>query len=162
MKDIYWIRGNPPVPLAIVHCPSGGRGLHDELLLMRNKGIDTLISLLEADEATSMGLSLEGRLAEQVGLLFLSYPMPDACTPPSTTFFRIFIAGLADRLSDGEVVGVHCRGSIGRSTMVAACALIHMGWQARAALTAIAIARGCPVPDTRAQEEWILHYRPLP
>jgi protein-tyrosine phosphatase len=95
-------------------------------------------------------------------LRFLSFPIPDAHLPQSTTIFRSFIAGLADRLSAGEAVGVHCRGSIGRATVTVACALIHLGWQPQAALTAITRARGQAVPDTQAQEDWIMRYRPLP
>jgi hypothetical protein len=40
--------------------------------------------------------------------------------------------------------------------------LIHLGWTPRAALFAIAAARGCPVPDTQEQENWILNYQPKP
>lgn len=162
MKNIFWIRGTPPAPLAIVLCPPGGRGLREELLVMKHAGIETLVSLLEAEEAHLLGLSEEGRLAEQVGLQFLSYSIPDAHVPASTTFFRSFIAELADRLSSGEAVGVHCRGCIGRATITAACALIHLGWQPRAAMAAITRARGQAVPNTQEQEDWILRYRPLP
>jgi protein-tyrosine phosphatase len=162
MKGIFWIRGNPPAPLAIVLCPSGGRGLLEELLILKRSGIETLVSLLEQEEAQMLGLAQEGRLAQQAGLEFLSFPIPDTRVPQSTTFFRAFIAGLADRLSAGESIGVHCRGSIGRATVTAACALIHLGWTPRAALTAISIARGQAVPDTQEQEDWILRYRPLP
>jgi hypothetical protein len=72
MKDIFWIRGNPPASLAIVLCPPGGRGLRDELLVMKHASIDTLVSLLEPEEALLLGLSEEGRFAEQIGLHILS------------------------------------------------------------------------------------------
>lgn len=161
MKNIFWIRGNPPAALAIVLCPPGGRGLREELLLMKRSGIETLVSLLAREEAQLLGLAEEGRLAEQIGLHFLSYPIPDAHLPQDRISFRAFVEGLAMRLRAGEAVGVHCRGSIGRATLAAACALIHLGWAPRAALTAIAVARGCAVPDTEQQKEWILHYKAL-
>jgi protein-tyrosine phosphatase len=162
MKDIFWIKGNPPASLAIVLCPPGGRGLHDQLLTMKNGGVETLVSLLEEEEAAMLGLSQEGRIAEQVGLQFLAHPMPDAHLPPNRASFRAFAQELADRLREGEAVGVHCRGSIGRATVTAACALIHLGWPPKAALAAIALARGLAVPDTREQEDWILSYKALP
>jgi protein-tyrosine phosphatase len=162
MKYIFWVRGNPPAPLAIVLCPPGGRGLRGELLVLKHAGIETLVSLLESEEAYLLGLSEEGRLAEQAGLQFLSFPVPDAHPPQNTPLFRGFIAGLADRLSAGESVGIHCRGSIGRATVAAACALIHLGWQPQAALKAITRARGQAVPDTEEQEDWIMRYKPLP
>jgi protein-tyrosine phosphatase len=162
MKNIFWIRGNPPASLAIVLCPPGGRGLREELLAIKRDGIQTLVSLLDSEEAHLLGLSEEGHLAAQAGMQFISYPIPDAYRPAGAAAFRSFIAGLADRLNAGEAVGVHCRGSIGRATVTAACTLIQLGCQPQAALTAIARARGQAVPDTQEQEDWILHYKPLP
>ena len=159
MKDIFWIRDNPPAALAIVLCPPGGRGLRDELLVLKRSGIDTLVSLLEPEEAHLLGLLEEGRFAEQIGLQFLSYPIPDAHLPQDKASFRAFAGRLADRLRAGEAVGVHCRGSIGRSAVTAACALIHLGWTPKAALAAITAARGLTVPDTQEQEDWILRYK---
>jgi protein-tyrosine phosphatase len=162
MNDVFWIKGAPAAPLAIVLRPRGGHGLRDELLAMQSKGIEVLVSLLEEEEAEMLDLAEEGPLAEQIGLQFLSFPIPDTHIPHQTAAFRVFVAGLADRLRAGESIGIHCRGSIGRSTLTAACALIHLGWEPNAALEAIEAARGCPVPDTEEQEEWILRYKPQP
>jgi protein-tyrosine phosphatase len=159
MKDIFWISGNPSAALAIVLCPPGGRGLCDELLTMKIRGIEILVSLLEPEEAHLLGLLEEGRFAEQIGLHFLSYPIPDTHLPQDRASFRTFAGRLANRLRAGEAVGVHCRGSIGRSAVTAACALIHLGWTPHAALAAITAARGLTVPDTQEQEDWILHYK---
>jgi len=90
---------------------------------------------------------------------FLSFPVPDKNIPPDIAAFREFVQGLVTRLRTGETLGIHCRGSIGRSTVTAACALIHLGWSPKAALAAIEAARGCPVPDTREQKTWILNYK---
>lgn len=162
MNDIFWIKGNPPAPLAIVLCPLGGDGLQDELLEMRRCGIQTLVSLLGKDEAVMLGVAQEGPLAEKIGLRFLSHPIPDTQIPTDTAAFQKFVADLADRLRAGERIGVHCRGSIGRATVTAACALIQLGWSPRAALAAVAAARGCAVPDTQEQEDWILRYKAQP
>jgi len=109
-----------------------------------------------------LGLGEESSLAIKIGLQFLSHPIPDVHVPSSTIAFREFAAGLADRLLAGEHIGVHCRGSIGRSTVTAACALIHLGWTPQAALAAIEAARGCLVPDTLEQRDWILRYKAEP
>jgi protein-tyrosine phosphatase len=162
MKNIFWIRGNPPASLAIVLCPPGGHGLRDELLVLKNAGIDTLVSLLEEQETHLFGLSKESQLAEQVGLRFLSFPIRDAHLPPDRAAFRAFAQGLANRLREGEAVGIHCLGSIGRSAVMAACALIHLGWTPHAALAAITTARGVTVPETQEQEDWIMRYKALP
>ena len=162
MNDIFWIKGDPPATLAIVLRPRGGDWLQDELVRMKEAGIQTIVSLLEKHEAGFLDLSEEPRLAKQVGLYFLSFPIPDTRVPPDMAAFQNFIDYLASRLRAGERIGVHCRGSIGRATVTAACALIHLGWQPRAALDAVEAARGCPVPDTQEQERWILDYKPKP
>jgi protein-tyrosine phosphatase len=161
-NDVCWIEGDPQAALAVVLCPRGGGRLEDELLRMKQCGITTLVSLLELEEADWLGLAQEGPLAGQVGLQFLSHPIPDVHVPQKTAQFRSFVAGLADRLRAGERIGVHCRGSIGRATVTAACTLMHLGWKARDALIAIEAARGCPVPDTEEQRRWILGYKVQP
>ncbi|MGA2808124.1 MAG: hypothetical protein ABSE87_08310 [Terracidiphilus sp.] len=159
MAGVFWIEGDLPVPLAIVLCPSGGRALRDELLAIKRGGVQTLVSLLEEQEAEWLDLAEEPQVAQQIGLKFLSHPIPDTHIPQDRAAFRQFVAGLAARLRAGERIGVHCRGSIGRATVTAACTLIHLGWSPDAALEAIEVARGCPVPDTREQEGWILSYK---
>lgn len=162
MNEVFWIEGTPPAGLAVVLCPRGGDWLEGNLRRFRTAGVRTLISLLERNEADWLGLAKEGPLAEHVGMTFLSYPIPDVHVPPDTDRFRAFAAGLANRLREGERIGIHCRGSIGRSTVTAACTLIHLGWQPEAALRAIEKARGCAVPDTEEQESWILRYKAQP
>ncbi len=148
--------------LAIVLCPRGEDWLSDELLRYKRSGVEVLVSLLDPNEATWLGLGQEGPLAEASGMHFLSYPILDVHAPANVASFRAFVAGLADRIRAGERIGVHCRGSIGRSTVTAACTLIHLGWSARAALRAIQAARGCEVPDTAEQLRWILNYKAQP
>lgn len=162
MNDIFWIKGNPPAALAIVLRPRGDGWLEDELLRMKAEGVQTLVSLLERREAFLLGLDEEHPIADHIGLKFLSYPIPDKTIPSDVASFQKFVAGLADRLRAGERIGVHCQGSIGRATVTAACALIHLGWTPHAALTAIEAARGCTVPDTQEQEDWILRYKAKP
>jgi protein-tyrosine phosphatase len=120
------------------------------------------VSLLEEQEADWLDLAEEPQLAQQAGLRFLSYPIPDTHIPRAPEDFRKFVTGLADRLRAGEHLGVHCRGSIGRATVTAACTLIHLGWSPNVALEAIEAARGLAVPDTREQEAWILNYKAKP
>jgi len=150
------------VPLAIVLCPRGGSILNDELREIARNGVQTLVSLLEPDEADWLGLSEEAALAGQLGMHFLSYPIADVHVPANMRAFRTFVSALADRLRAGERIGLHCRGSIGRAPLTAACTLIHLGWDAKDALAAIQAARGCVIPDTTEQLRWILNYKAQP
>ena len=171
MPDIFWIGGTPrlghptnedlfaetPGGMAIVIRPHPD-WLEDEMRYLRQGGIDTLVSLLERREAEWLGLEDERGAAERAGLTFLNFPIPDTCVPGNRAEFRKFVSGLASRLRHGEHIGVHCRGSIGRATVTAACTLIHLGWKPSDALAAVESTRGCPVPDTDEQQAWILSY----
>ncbi len=162
MDDVFWIESTPPVGLAVVLRPRDGESLKEDVLKFREAGIDTLVSLLDSNEAIWLGLKNEGPLAEAAGMSFLSFPILDVHVPANVVTFRAFVAGLADRLRAGERIGVHCRGSIGRATVTAACTLIHLGWKGKDALKAIQDARGCEVPDTTEQLRWILNYKAQP
>jgi protein-tyrosine phosphatase len=162
MNDVFWIESTPPVPLAIVLRPGAKLSVEADLATYKHFGIQTVVSMLEVKEAAWMNLQNEGALAEKLGLNFLWFPIPDTQVPQGVAAFRRFVADLAMRLRTGERIGVHCRGSIGRSTVAAACTLIHLGWKPGAALEAISRARGLQVPDTQEQEDWIYRYKPLP
>jgi len=171
MKEIFWIAqpdgASPSSPslspraprLAIVLRPRGGVFLRSELEKFKDAGIRILVSLMEAREAVDFGLAEEPEIAEELGLMFLPYPMRDRTVPRDPVSFRGFVGDLAERLRAGRAVGIHCQGSVGRATVTAACALIHLGWKPAAALAAIHEARGCMVPNTQEQEDWILSYK---
>lgn len=148
-----------PIPLAIVLCPRGGRGLYADLLQLRGAGIDILVSLLSDDQVEMLELKEEALIAKQLGMGYLHHPIPDHQLPRNPRAFRAFVNGLAQRLRDGHRIGIHCWGSIGRAPLTAACTLIHLGWKAEAALAAIESARGCPIPETEEQKQWVLSYK---
>ena len=169
VNGVYWIyepsrakRSSVPLAplgLAVVLCPRGGRYLKDELAHLKRSGIDTLVSLLSKDQVAMLELQEEPDIAHRLGMHFLHHPIPDHELPPDIDTFRSFVADLAQRVRDGRRIGIHCWGSIGRATVTAACTLIHLGWEPALALAAVEAARGCPVPDTREQEFWILNYK---
>ncbi|HEX8712913.1 MAG TPA: hypothetical protein VF730_13630 [Terracidiphilus sp.] len=162
MDEVLWIKSNPPVELAIVLRPRGGDWLRQEMLRIKQAGVQTLVSLLEPEEAELLDLEKESAFAEEAGLRFLNYPIPDTKVPADTDHFRTFVSGLARRLSAGESVGIHCRGCIGRATITAACTLMHLGLKPLDAVAAVEAARKCRVPDNSDQLEWILRYKAKP
>ena len=161
-ETVFWIEGTAPGRLAIALCPRGDDWLKDDLEFIKIGGVSTLVSLLEPQEAVWLGLGGEREAAEEAGMKFLSYPIRDGHVPADVKTFRVFVAGLADRLRAGEPIALHCRGSVGRSPITAACTLIHLGWKAQDAVAAIRQARGYPIPDTEEQLRWILDYKAQP
>lgn len=160
MKGIYWIRNDDPSKLAIVARPRGNEWLETDLDRLKIGGIEGIVSLLTTPEAEILGLVDESAVAARLGISFFSFPIPDRRVPENTDAFSEFVAGIAAEVKSGRAIGIHCWGSIGRSTVAAASLLVHLGWNADAALDEIEVARGCPVPDTREQRAWILTLRP--
>lgn len=154
----YWITPQ----LAIVPRPRGGDWLDDEMLAMRQAGVDVVVSMIEPFEAQELGLAREEASATQAGMRFVSFPIQDRGTPPNIAQFNQFLTGLELALAEGKRIGVHCRGCIGRSSVVAASLLIRAGTPTAQAWDQIEAARGSPVPDTLEQLEWVAqHIGPL-
>jgi protein-tyrosine phosphatase len=158
MNTVLWIGEAEPSRLAFVLRPRGGEWLQTDLEVARDEGIDILVSLLTPQDSEELGLTNEGRIARQLGMRFVSYPILDRCTPPNLASFRALVADLRDQVRAGHAVGAHCRGCIGRATVLLASVMIALGWDATAALRVIERARGFTVPDTPEQLEWILHF----
>lgn len=126
---------------------------------LKRCGVTTLVSMLSREQVRLLELENEGWEAQRLGMSFVHHPLPDHQLPPDLQEFRAFATELAQRLKAGERIGIHCWGSIGRATLAAVATLVHLGWPAHIALQAVEAARGCPVPDTAEQKEWLLGYR---
>lgn len=153
--SIFWLEN---VPLAIGPCPEGDRFLEPAIRVIRDAGVDVLVSLQTGIEARQCGLLLEGEQARQAGMEFLNLPITDHSPPnfDETTF--AFVEGLAERVAAGKRVLIHCFAGIGRSSTIAAGVLIALGYNVNDALDALAKARGFRVPETQEQYEWISDY----
>lgn len=162
----YWINtgglpaatdGEPP-RMAIVPCPPGGEQLAVWIRSLRAQGIETLVSLLRADEARVLRLEAEGRLCREAGIDYKWLPVPDHSIPESMEEFRLVVDQLQRDLRAGKAIGAHCYAGIGRSCMLLACVLCLEGLTAVDAFDRLSAARGLRVPDTWLQVQWVEHF----
>lgn len=123
----FWVETGTAIRLAIVPRPRGNDWLEDEVTQMKRAGVDVLVSMLQPDEAAELGLSAEAELCAAEGIQFHSFPIPDRETPPSTAAFAKFVEELRIELHAGRSVAVHCRASIGRSSLLLAALLTAEG-----------------------------------
>ncbi|ASF47688.1 protein-tyrosine phosphatase family protein [Methylovulum psychrotolerans] len=154
--DLYWL----PLPgykLAIMPRPRAGDWLADEIRAWQQQGINTVVSLLEASEVHELELGEEERLCADLGIRFLSLPIPDRGIPAHRPAVRALAYTLAAQLQAGASVAIHCRAGIGRSSLIAACVLAVLGIGDEFAL--ISQARGVAVPDTEQQAAWLVGFR---
>jgi hypothetical protein len=152
--DIHWIEIAQPGRLAIMPRPRAGDWLDDEIAGWKAAGIDLVVSLLEPDEAAELGLCREAGLCRQHAIEFVSFPIPDRGVPLQPAALALARL-LASGISAGRSAVVHCRAGIGRSSVIAACALICLGTGPDRAFDLIARARGLDVPDTGEQRAWV-------
>ena len=134
--------------------PKGGDWLDDEMVALRTAGVDVLVSLQTHDERVELGLLDEPAAAVRAGLEFLEFPIVDFGVPDRQEI-EPFLAVLQTRLDAGRHVVVHCRGGVGRSSLVAAALLTRYGVRADDAWALISEARGVRVPETAEQGEWL-------
>ena len=154
----YWVQVDGVARMAIVPCPRGGDRLEDELREMRRAGIDVLVSMLTRAEESLLGLGDEGARAGEIGLEFVSFPVPDGDVPEDRRRFLSFLEGLQGKLDEGKKIGVHCRACVGRSAVVLASLLVMRGVQLSKAFELISVARGYAVPATEEQARWVREF----
>jgi len=153
-QNLYWITAAHPRRLAIVARPRGNDWLAEELEGLARDGIDTLISMLTADETAELGLTDEEKFCKASRIKFFNVPIEDRSVPDKSKISGTLHL-LAELAESGKAVGFHCRAGIGRSSMMAALVLAQLGWKPEAAFAAISESRGCKVPDTLEQEQWV-------
>jgi hypothetical protein len=116
---IYWITKARPLGIAIVARPLGNDWLQDEVKALAAEGVQILVSLLTASEASELGLDEEERYCSESDVEFLNIPIEDRSVP-----VRGEISQLLERLANQAK---QCRGRFplqgGNRTLVdAVCA----------------------------------------
>src|SRR5262249_14304767 len=153
--ELHGIQGPWPGRLAIMCRPRGGDWLEDEIQSWRRSGVDVGLSLLTADEVAYLSLANEAGLWLQNGTQFLSFPIPDRGVPSSREAFLNLLTTLTEQLAGGKNIAVHCRQGIGRAALVAICLLVMSATDPEVAIRRVGAARGCSVPETPEQGQWI-------
>ena len=141
--------------MAITPRPRGYDWLVDDIRLLKQAGVDIVVSALTPAEAEDLGLLEESHSCQSIGLKFISFPIEDRSVPLSLDEFDGLLNSLTNYLSNGKAVAVHCRAGIGRSSIIVASTLIRNGVSVDSAFKAIQETRGCSVPDTPEQRQWV-------
>lgn len=136
--------------------PAPDRGeLANDINTFRAFGVDRVVSLLAEDHA--LGLAGEAEACAAAGLCFTHSPIVDFGLPEVETLDAL-ARMIAAEIHAGQGVAVHCKAGIGRSGMVCSAILIHLGWRAADAVSAVSRARGVRLPDTVEQGRFIAEF----
>ena len=155
---VYWVDGLRRGRLGILPRPRGGDWLRDETAAWREVGVDVVVSLLEPEEAAQLALKEEATAAEESGIAFRAFPIPDRGVPASKEAVAELATEVVDALEEGKAVAVHCRQGIGRSGLIAAGVLVVGGADVAKALRTISQSRGLEVPETEEQRQWLTDF----
>ena len=158
ITEIFWIVGVRRGGLGIAPRPRGGDWLDAEVRAWRAAGVDCVVSVLTPDEEAELGLSGEKEVCQKHGLQFAAMVIPDRGVPKNASHLIRVLDAITGNLTAGKKVVIHCRQGIGRSSLVAASALIALGEDADRAFSRVEQARGCQVPDTDEQRVWVREF----
>jgi protein tyrosine phosphatase (PTP) superfamily phosphohydrolase (DUF442 family) len=150
--------GFSPAPGRWRPCEEGreGEAIEDDLgSLRRACGADVLVTLLEREEMARIGVADLLERARRAGLECNWLPIPDGSPPADLEATSRLVAHVLERLGAGGTVIVHCHGGIGRSGMIAACALVAAGIEPGRAIVVVREAR--PGAATAPGQEEFVH-----
>jgi protein-tyrosine phosphatase len=140
---------------AIMARPSLEQGDPASVVNIARLGIHLVVSLLEDNEARTLGLDAERDMVKGLGMDFVSFPIPDMGLPKSVEEFASLSKMLLKRVDAGTNILVHCHAGIGRSGLMAAGILLHCDLDPQQAFAHVSKMRGVRVPETPDQEYWL-------
>ncbi len=141
--------------LAIMARPRAKDWAAEEFTGFAEAGIRRILSLLELHEEYVLGLEEESQLCADANIVFDSFPIPDRGIPSNAYNLSEKSRKIYLDCAGGDSTAIHCRAGIGRSSLVAAAVLLHVGLSVDQAFSRIQEARGLEVPDTPEQAQWL-------
>ncbi len=136
------------------------RDLKTDLRVLREEhGPYTLVSVMEEHEYYDFEIPdlFERDLVE--GLEVLRFAIEDMNVPREAEAekYEELIRDIVERMRDGKNVIVHCRGGLGRTGTVAACALVALGHPAKDAIGLVRETREGTI-QTPGQERFVYRF----
>lgn len=156
--NIYPIAGLLNNNFAIAPCPKGNDMLANEIISLKNQGYDIVVSMLTAQEQELHGLKEEKAICEANGIRYINYPIRDevAENDDATIEFVRKLKEIFDDCYEPQTkVLFHCRGGVGRSSMMLALTMANYGINVDDIFEKISRARGEDTPETTYQLKWV-------
>jgi len=119
------------------------RDLDTDLDVIRSGGASALVSLIEDQEFSMLGVEDLGEKAEELGIEWFHLPITDVSIPCERFEHAWAYAGhrLRTLLEGGEKVVLHCKGGLGRTGLVAGRLMVELGFDPDSAIGLIRTAR---------------------
>jgi protein-tyrosine phosphatase len=133
------------------------RELHEDLTEIKKNDIAGIVVLISKDEMDSYGVPSLLDSYQENGIEYLHLPIVDQKVPnkKDIAFINHFIDNI---LTSNKKVLIHCVGGLGRSGLVAACYLKHIGYSSEKAIKTVREARTLRAIETIEQEKFVYNY----
>jgi protein-tyrosine phosphatase len=141
--------------IAIMSHPQGRELLSAEIKQLGSMGFDTLVCLLTQEEISLLGLEKEKEECASRNIKFIHFPVADFGVPGEMQEMISLAEALNAEISKGKKVIAHCRGGIGRSSLLACALLMQQGITCKEAIALVSKKRDRKVPETAEQEAWL-------
>ena len=133
------------------------RDLARDLADLSEQGVGRMILLVEDAELERWGDPRIVERAAEYGVEIMRHPMPDGGTPASLAEMDAIMEELQRGLGRSSVA-VACMGGVGRTGMVAACALVADGMPAGDAIAHVRSVRHPEAVETEQQRSFVHAY----
>lgn len=145
---------------SIIMMPKPPRGIQLPSFIeyLKDRDVNSVVSLLQFDEVNALGLANEASECRNFEIEYLNFQIKDHGTPKFFVPYNQLIEKLASDVQQGKNIAIHCYAGIGRTGLTAASILIKLGMQVDMALIDLSGVRGLRVPETLEQITWLHHY----
>ncbi len=123
---------------------------------IRAEDVRVILCLTDREEIRAKSPAYDAALATNtVPCAVECFPIPDYGVPEEREAFWALASGIAQRLTRGHRILIHCGAGIGRTGMLAACVLLALGQSEAGATQAVSAAGSHPeTPSQRALVSW--------
>jgi protein-tyrosine phosphatase len=154
INSIYKIEGLCDDQFAIMPHPQGGDFLEQSIEEIKLTGYEIVISMLTSGEQAELELLAEGEVCQNKGVLYLNFPIRDEVVDNDREVVQ-FIDSLALLQEKKRKIVFHCRGGVGRSSMVLSLLAARLGVELEVSFALITRSRGERAPETEFQRQWV-------
>ncbi|MGY0216571.1 protein-tyrosine phosphatase family protein [Endozoicomonadaceae bacterium StTr2] len=154
-STIYTITGLCNDRFSIMPHPRGGELLSSEISRLKQLGFEAVISMLTPEEQQALNLLDEAACCEAAGLVYLNFPIRDEVADSDLATCR-FIDQLEQLQQHKHKIVFHCRGGVGRSSMILSLLAARLGVKPEQSFELISHSRGERAPESENQKQWVI------
>ena len=151
---IYEIAGLCENRFSIMSHPQGGDHLDSEIQKLKIEGFGAIVSMLTLQEQEELGLLKERWYCEAYDIIYMNFPIRDEVAESDQDTIK-FIETLESLQKEKEKILFHCRGGVGRSSMILSLLAAKLGVPTGESFGLISKSRGEIAPESTHQKNWV-------